>query len=219
MTAAFAPLLEKINVRFNNEALLIRAITHKSHAAAEDYERLEFLGDRVLNLSVAAMLFNQFPHYSEGELAKHHAALVREDTLARVAATWQLEHFIRVGKSAQSDVSLQPSILADAVEALLGALFIDAGFSASEAVVKTFWAHLVSAVDILDPKSELQELLQAAGHPLPAYTTTNSTGKDHDKTFTIKVTSNLGSAEGVGASKQKAAQTAAKNLLNNLKVS
>lgn len=219
MPSHIAPLLQKLEVSFANEAILTRALTHKSHPNAEDYERLEFLGDRVLNLSVAAMLFHQFSSYSEGDLAKHHAALVREETLARVAHTWQLQNVIRMGKSAHPKDTLQPSILADAVEALLGALFLDQGFSSAEKIVQTFWAPLITEVDIVDPKSALQEFLQASGHPLPTYTTVTALGKDHDKTFTLKVSSKLGEAIGVGPSKQKAAQIAAQNLLKALKTS
>lgn len=213
MTAALTTLL---NINLSDNTLLTQALTHKSHPDSTDYERLEFLGDRVLNLSVATMLFNKFPDYSEGELAKHHAALVREETLADIAKIWQLDTHIRVGKSAQTEGNLQSSILADVVEALLGVIFLDTDFKTAADVVVQFWTPLIDKVDIIDAKSKLQELLQAHGHPLPTYKVLKSTGKDHDKTFVINVSSALGEAEGIGASKQKAAQIAAKNLLIQL---
>jgi len=214
MTNALSTLLE---VEFNDDALLINALTHKSHPDVKDYERLEFLGDRVLNLSVAAMLLKHFPHYTEGQLAKHHAALVRSKTLAEIAALWQLQDHIRVGKSAQSSSGLQTSILADVVEAILGAIFLEHDFNTAANIVIKFWTPLINSVDVIDAKSALQEFLQAAGHALPTYKTTSSEGKDHNKTFTLTVSSALGEASGTGTSKQKAAQVAAQNLLHQIK--
>lgn len=211
-------LLKTLNITVNEPQLMDCALTHKSHPAASDYERLEFLGDRVLNLSVANLLYKTFPEYTEGQLAKHHAALVREETLAQVAQTWELEKVVKLGKSAQEEDGPRPSILADVVEAILGAIFLDQGFETAEKIVKTFWDSLIHTVDILDPKSTLQEALQSQGHPLPMYKVIDSSGKDHNKSFTIEVSSPLGKASAEGTSKQKAAQLAAKKLLEQLKI-
>lgn len=217
MTINIAPLLNTIGL--DAEVDLTHALTHKSHPAAKNYERLEFLGDRVLNLSIAEWLFETYPEYSEGELAKHHAALVREETLAQVADAWELNGFIRVGNSAKAQEQLPPSILADAVEAILGSLFLAVGFKILKDVILTHWTPYLETVTIQDAKSTLQEKVQAGGHPLPRYTVKSSDGKDHNKTFTIEVACVLGAATGIGSSKKAAAQAAAAELLTQLEKS
>ena len=120
-------LTDNLSYVFTNNALLTHALTHRSHTD-KSYERLEFLGDRVLGLAVSDLLYSAFPDYNEGQLAKHYTALVREETLVLVAQKIDLLPHIRLGKSAPTQTELPPSIMADVMEAILGAIFLDAGF-------------------------------------------------------------------------------------------
>ncbi len=195
---------------FKNGKLLEQALTHAS-AGTPTYERLEFLGDRVLNLLVARMLHEAYPDAPEGELSKRHAALVRQDTLVDVAGSLGVAAVMHVGKG---ENAAKPSILADAVEAVLGAMYLDGGLEPAEALVRTHWQGRLSASGASDPKSELQELLQAGGLALPVYSVVGQEGADHARIFTIEVSCAFGTATAQGPSKQEASIAAARNLLN-----
>jgi len=212
-------LQDRIGHRFAEAGLLERALTHSSAAGGAhpgNYQRLEFLGDRVLGLAIADLLLRQFPQASEGELSQRLAALVRAETCAAVARTMQLDTAIRLGKAKGARVRLTQTILADACEAVIGAVFLDAGYAASTALVERFWGeHLtVSARPLRDPKTVLQEWAQARGLPTPAYREIERTGPHHDPRFRISVElPEHPLAEGCGRSKRSAEQAAAAAML------
>jgi ribonuclease-3 len=202
---------------FKDKALLKEALTHRSVAGNPSYERLEFLGDRVLNLCVAAWLYENEPDASEGQLAKRHAALVQEPTLAEIAQEWKIAPYIYFGPGeAHTGGREKPSILADVVEALLGAVFLEAGLQPVQDIVVAYWSPRAADVPLIDAKSQLQEFLQGQGLDLPDYEVVESHGKDHEKLFVICVHCALGQATGQGGSKQAASQAAAANLLEEL---
>jgi ribonuclease III len=209
---------------FADPALLTTALTHPSvgeRAARQSYERLEFLGDRVLGLSIAELLLERFPQENEGDLSKRLVSLVRAETLATVADGLDLDAHLEVGASALGETGrARISMLSDACEALIGALFLDGGLEPARAFVRRHWADLVEAGATelpLDPKTALQEWLQGRGLSLPTYTVLGREGPAHAPEFTIEVAAADGrSAHAVGASKRAAEQAAAEVLLNRL---
>lgn len=204
-------------------SLLQRALTHRSFRARqitheETNERLEFLGDAVLELIVSEYLFAEHPHWDEGRLTRYRAALVRTETLAFAAEQIHLGENLRLNvlEDERPD-TIQPSLLADVFEAVLGALYLQQGYPACQAFVikylipyqKQFVQH-----DAKDPKSLLQEKLQAEGNPPPEYVVVGENGPDHAKTFTIEARfPDREPAQGQGNSKQKAEQAAAEAAL------
>lgn len=210
------PVEHILNHTFANKQLLTQALTHSSTENAH-YERLEFLGDRVLNLSIAALLYTNYPQADEGQLAKHHAALVRTETLASMAEELGIaEHIILGQGEEQSGGRTKPNILADVMEALIGALFLDNGYEAAAAFITAHWQPIEKNTPLLDAKSALQEYIQQHNHTLPTYTVLATEGEVHDPTYTIEVKTPLGRAKGAGSSKQAAGQAAAEALLNKL---
>jgi ribonuclease-3 len=195
---------------FANPALLAEALTHPS-AGTPHYQRLEFLGDRVLGLIIASELLTRYPQADEGELARRLTVCVNTRTLAMVAQHWQVANHVRLG----SGEALTANIAADVVEALLGALWLDAGFRTVHAVVCQHWATPLAAVDEPDAKTQLQEMLQQAKLSLPDYTVLSTEGPDHAKQFTVQVATAWGQAQGVGPSKAVASQLAAAALLHH----
>ncbi len=217
-----AALQSRIGHTFTDVALLEQALTHVSSIKSgdprtESYQRLEFLGDRVLGLAIAEMLAEAFPAAEEGELSLRSSELVRKETCAEVAVAWGVGPNIRLGGGeAQSGARKQMSILGDVCEALVGAVFLDAGYAAAKAVVDAAWRQrmLSPTADRRSPKAELQELTQARGFGLPTYREISRSGPPHRMTFVIAVECPpLGGAEGVGASKREAEQAAAAALL------
>ena len=210
-------LEKQLGHRFNNAALLEQALTHRS-AGADDNERLEFLGDGVLGCAVAEELYARFPRLAEGRLTRMRARLVREEALAEVAGQLHLQQHLKIGPKHP----LTPSVLADAVEALFGAVFLDAGYAAArEAMLHTFGPLLAS----LDPsdaekdaKTRLQELMHARGRKLPEYRVVATHGAPHQRSFEVECAlPELGlAAVGAGTSLQRAEQQAAKNVLEKL---
>lgn len=196
---------------WRNKALLETALTHGSFGG-DNYERLEFLGDRVLNLAVAEWLVEAYPDANEGELSLRHTAMVRESSLAAVAKVWGLEQVVRLG----AGEVVKDSILADVVEAVLGALWLDRGVDAVRGVVRRDWRDLLELKSEKDAKSRLQELLQAEKLPLPGYEVVEEDGLEHAKVFSVKVVCAWGEAVGRGVSKQAASHEAAARLLENM---
>jgi ribonuclease-3 len=202
---------------FARPSLLAEALTHASTSAARglSYERLEFLGDRVLGLAMADVLIRSFPAEAEGDLARRHAVLVSRDALVAVARDLDLARYINVQPSATPD-RVPESILADACEAVLGALYLDAGFEAAARLVERLWE---SRLDIelpppRDAKTELQEWVQARGLPLPVYRTVATEGPSHDPAFTVEAyVEGLAPQRAVARSKRAAEQEAARALL------
>ena len=180
-TAALARIQRQIGHQFSDEALLRQALTHRSHAGLNN-ERLEFVGDSILNYTVARMLYDAFPKLPEGKLSRLRANLVNQNTLAALAGEMQLGEALYLGAGEmKSGGSSRPSILADALEALFAAVCLDAGFAAAEAVVRRLFAERVRGVDLdtqaKDAKSRLQEALQARRMPLPKYRSEQQTGE------------------------------------------
>lgn len=207
---------------FLQPALCRAAITHRS-AGADHNERLEFLGDSILNCSVARLLFDAHPEADEGALSRLRATLVSGDTLAHIAQQLGLGEHLRLGPGElKSGGFRRASILADALEALLGAVFLDSGFDAAAAAVARIMAPrmlALPAADLLkDPKTRLQEALQARGLALPVYTLTAVTGDAHAQSFTVMCEVPIFelAAVGEGGSRRRAEQLAATKLLELL---
>ncbi len=215
---------------FRDESLLRQAMTHRSWPHEQggpaglegNYERLEFLGDAVLAFAVTRMLYDRFPDMPEGELTRLRSALVRSETLADIATELELGAFLRLGRGEDQNGGRQRrSILGDAFEALLGAIFIDRGQGAAEDFVRAWLGPLIDglqAADLLDPRSRLQEICQAALLATPVYETRAESGPDHQKQFTVAVCvldEEMG--RGQGNSKQAAAQVAARAALELLR--
>ncbi|MBF0561494.1 MAG: ribonuclease III [Alphaproteobacteria bacterium] len=215
---------------FKDEEVLRHALTHPSAVAsarwrATPYERLEFLGDRVLGLVVADMLLARFPDEKEGALAQRHAALVRKETLARVARTIGLETYLILSKGEmESGGRSNPSTLADACEAVIGALFTDGGFAPSAAFIRRLWSPLMdeAATPPKDAKTALQEWAQGQGRPLPIYEVLRMEGPPHDPVFSVKVSVEgeahaTATATATGPTKRVAEQVAAQSLLEKVR--
>lgn len=217
------PALERrIGHRFRNAALLEQALTHRSYGSPHN-ERLEFLGDGVLDCVVAEELYARFASLSEGELSRLRASLVREAALAAVARAIGLSEFLRLGEGEiVSGGAGRASILADALEAIYGAVFLDSGYEAARAAVRHTFGdtleQLDASVPAKDAKTRLQELLQARRHKLPEYRVVATKGAAHKQTFEVECNaSGLGvSASGSGASRRIAEQHAAEALLAKL---
>jgi ribonuclease III len=217
-----AELERRLAHPFASPELARQALTHRSYGAPHN-ERLEFLGDSLLNCAVATLLYERFPRLPEGDLSRLRAALVNQSSLSEVAVALGLGDRLRLGEGElKSGGFRRPSILADAVEALLGAVFLDAGFDATRQSV----AHLLadkleraegSPVD-KDPKTELQEHLQGRRLALPRYSVTKTEGEAHEQTFTVTCrVDDLGlTATGTGASRRTAEQAAAQGVLGQL---
>ena len=208
----------KLDYKFNNPELLQLAMIQSGANAAHNNERLEFIGDRVLGLSVADLLYHMYPNENEGELARRHAMLVSTETLARVAQEIGIDKQIKHGHMTAGRVQ---HILADAMEALLGAIYLDGGFDVARDIIVPIWRELaaVDAVAPKDPKTKLQELVQQmdAGN-LPLYEYLESTGASHSPVFTVRVSAMGRSATGTGSSKKAASIDAAEKLLKILAI-
>ncbi|MBC7939923.1 MAG: ribonuclease III [Chitinophagaceae bacterium] len=222
---ALQALQRRLGYRFQSGALLDRALTHRSHGS-EHNERLEFLGDAVLNLAVSSLLYDRFSGSDEGDLTRVRAHLVREDSLYRVALSLGLPEVVRLSEGETRGGGAQrPSILADAVEAVIGAVFLDGGFAAASELVRTVFGEIILATEAenwsKDAKTELQEWLQARRIAVPAYRIVATRGQAHAQTFEVEcAVAALGLAEqGEGRSRRTAEQEAARRLLDTLKAS
>jgi len=210
-------LEERLGHRFTNAALLDQALTHRS-AGPGDNERLEFLGDGVLGCAVAEELYARFPRLAEGRLTRIRARLVREESLAEVAAHLEVAKVLRVG----AKHPITPSVLADAVEALFGAVFLDGGYDAARQAMLHAFGPLLAGIDPSaaekDAKTLLQELMHARGRNLPEYRVVATHGAPHQRSFEVECAlPELGlAAVGTGTSLQRAEQEAAKALLEKL---
>jgi len=199
---------------FRRPELLHQALTHRSFAA-EHNERLEFIGDGVLNCAIALMLYERFPQMPEGDLSRMRAGLVNRDTLHRHAAALGLGATIRLGEGeAKSGGAARPSILADALEAVLGAIFLDAGYAATHAAIERIYAGDIAGADTdiaKDPKTRLQEWLQGRRLPVPEYAIVEIRGEAHLQTFEVacRIAALDIAATGTGASRRAAEQAAA----------
>lgn len=223
MDEPLARLQERLQHRFGDARLLARALTHRSFSADHN-ERLEFLGDSVLNLAVASLLFQRLGSLPEGDLSRVRANLVKQDTLHRIALELKLNDVLRLGEGeARSGGHLRPSILADTLEAIIGAVHLDAGYEKAEALVHRLYRDVEinpgMAQAAKDPKTELQEWLQGRKMKLPVYRVAATLGAAHKQTFNVECEiSELGVVErGIGASRRAGEQAAAAAALLTLK--
>lgn len=221
-----------IGYEFNGHELLEEALTHPSALVPErrrrrrptpvkrDYERLEFLGDRVLGLVIADHLWRRFEGEPEGDLTRRHTHLVRREALVRVAETIGLGGYLVLSRAeATAGAAGNPGILADACEALIAAIYLDGGFEAASAFVRRFWEPLIEEMEEppRDPKTALQEWVQARGLALPAYELVATSGPDHAPLFTVRANVAGGDpATATASSKRSAEAKAAAILLDRL---
>jgi ribonuclease III len=218
-------LQQRIGHVFADQALLTRALTHRSFGAGHN-ERLEFLGDAVLSLAISSLLFDRFAGSDEGDLTRVRAHLVREETLHRVALHLGLPEVLNLSDGeARGGGAQRASILADALEALIGAAFLDGGFDAARQIVNGLFGDIIVGTDIgswaKDAKTELQEWLQARRLPVPNYRISATRGQAHAQTFEVECgVPALGLTEsGEGRSRRIAEQEAARRMLDALKAS
>jgi ribonuclease-3 len=212
-------LQKRLQHEFANPKLLAQALTHRSFSADHN-ERVEFLGDSVLNLAVAGLLYERLKDLPEGDLSRARANLVKEDTLHKLAVVLGLPDMLRLGEGeAKSGGQQRPSILADALEAVIGAVYLDAGFDKAEQLVRRLFKDVevnpqMKAIG-KDPKTELQEWLQGRKMRLPLYRVVGTTGAAHMQTFEVECEiAEFGRAErGIGASRRAGEQAAATAML------
>ena len=221
-------LQQKILYTFENTHLLEEASRHSSFvneqndADMRDNERLEFLGDAVLNLIIGDLLMKRHPDLREGDLSRMRANLVNESQLASIARNLDLGSYLQLGKGEiQTHGKEKNSILAGALEAVIAAVYLDGGFEAAYQLVDSHFASLPDVMAppavTLDHKSRIQELTQMSSNEIPVYTVIDESGPDHDKTFRVRLSLSNLEAEGVGKSKKAAEQDAARKGLEKLK--
>ena len=217
-----AALERRLGHKFADPRLLAQALTHRSRGA-DNNERLEFLGDGVLGCAVADELYARFPQLSEGKLTRLRASLVREEALAEVGKALGLGEFLRLGEGElAAGPEPRPSILADALEAVLGAVFLDGGYDAARRAVLAAFGALIDRLDperpAQDAKTRLQEVLQARHRQLPQYRVVSVQGQAHRQCFEVEceVVETGMKAKGTGTSRQRAEQQAAMAMLEKL---
>ena len=223
-----AALMQTLGYRFRSSALLEEALQHSSFVNEQarqlvSNERLEFLGDTVLNLVVSHLLMVQFPDMDEGSLSRRRASLVNETSLAAIAAGLDLGRYVHLGKGEiQTQGRQKKSILSDTYEAILAAVYLDGGFEAAFALIEEHFGDLIAASPAADTfsdyKTRVQELVQKAGQPPPLYRVTAESGPDHDKTFCVALETADYTIEGTGKSKKSAEQDAARKAYEYLSV-
>jgi ribonuclease-3 len=218
-----ALLQERLQHEFQDLPLLQRALTHRSFSADHN-ERLEFLGDSVLNLAVSALLYERLATLPEGDLSRVRANLVKQDTLHKLALELDLSLVIRLGEGeARSGGSKRPSILADALEALIGAVYLDAGYACAQALVARLFGKVTINPEMQaigkDPKTELQEWLQGRKMSLPIYRVVATLGAAHKQTFDVEcdIEELRHTERGIGGSRRAGEQAAAAAMLAYLK--
>lgn len=221
MTSPLSALCRKLDYRFTKAGLLEDALTHRS-AGGANYERLEFLGDAVLNFVIAAELYERYPQATEGDLSRLRASLVRGETLAQIAQSLQLGACLTLGYGEiKSGGQQRESTLADALEAVIGAIYLDGGLEACRKVLQSLYQarlrEMPEAVTLKDPKTRLQEYLQSRKMPPPQYSVVQVSGEAHAQTFKIECSMpGLQPTQGVGSSRRKAEQDAAQKALELL---
>lgn len=219
------PSVERIlGYSFQDKHLLFQALTHASltdrSRDRRNNERLEFLGDRVLGLVIAEMVFYRFPKDREGDLSKRHVALVNGETIAQVVHSLRLGQFMRLSHGEEETGGRDnPGVLADLGEALIGAVYLDGGIAAAQRFIKANWTPLLDLVSQppMDPKTALQEWAQGHGFPLPRYELLGRDGPDHQPCFCVRVSvQGMSPAEATGSSKRSAEKNAAEQLMSSL---
>lgn len=220
-TTRLSDLQQTIQHQFGDPQLLVAAMTHASTGAGANYERLEFLGDRVLSLVMAELLYAHFPQEAEGDLAKRHAALVQGALLAVIAREIKLGDYLILSDSERAGGGADnENMLADGLEALFGALYLDAGLAPCAALIERLWGERVNILSAppQDPKTALQEWAQQRGLPLPLYELTERSGPDHAPQFTLSVTvQGFKPVQATGNTRRAAEKESARILLAELK--
>jgi ribonuclease-3 len=216
---ALAVFQDRLGYHFTNPDYLERALTHSSRGV-ENYERLEFLGDRVLGLVIAEILYRTFPFEKEGSLARRHSALACTETLAKTARDLDIPTVV-IASSAElaSGGNKQDNLLADCMEAIIGAIFIDKGYVPCQEVITSLWGDKIYTLSQppVDSKTALQEWAQARGLPIPVYEIVERSGPDHAPQFKIRVTlKDIEPMESTGASRRVAEKTVAQVMLDSL---
>jgi len=213
-------LCKTLQYEFNDFSLLYEALTHRSKHVKNN-ERLEYLGDSILGFLVAKLLFELFPSATEGELSRCRSKLVKGDTLAKLARGLKLGDYLLLGPGEMKSGGFRRnSTLADAFEAIVGAIYLDGGLEITERFISTQFAELLNSINLdetlKDPKTQLQELLQARKQPLPQYNVVLTTGNDHEQVFKVQcLVEGLPSpTTGEGSSRRKAEQAAARSALD-----
>ena len=220
MNKNLSNLQNKINLKFKNINLLKSAITHKSHDPINNYEKLEFLGDRVLGLIISMKLFKMYPKEKEGILDKKLASLVNKNRCYEIGQALKLQQYILTGNSNKKKTKIENKIISDSTEALIGAVFYEKGFDITEKFVLNMWQNLIdsSNITMIDSKTKLQEYSLKKYKSLPIYKLISSSGPKHKPVFKISVRlKDTKFVEGIGNSKKNAEQVAAKLYLKNLK--
>lgn len=219
---AVARLERALGYQFSQPEILRQALTHRSHSSPHN-ERLEFLGDSVLDCVIAKLLYENFPSQKEGELSRLRASLVRQETLAAIAADLALGEVLRLGEGElKSGGFRRPSILADALEAVFGAIFLEAGYAVAEEVIGKLYRVRIGQIDPRnsgkDAKTSLQEWLQARHLPIPQYALLKTEGEGHMQQFEVScsVPSHDLNVVGTGASRRAAEQQAARGAMERL---
>jgi len=215
-------LCKKLGLEFNDPELFVTALTHRS-AGSDNNERLEFLGDSILGFVIAQKLYDAFPKASEGVLSRLRASLVNQETLAGLARNWLIGDYLRLGSGElKSGGFRRDSILSDALEAIMGALFKDQGIDACQQFILKLFDNKLKDLSLdgwqKDPKTQLQEFMQSKKLELPEYTLISMSGLAHEQLFKVKCTTTLldQSCVGTGVSRKKAEQSAAEQMLELL---
>lgn len=222
MTAACKPLETHLGHTWRGRNLLAQALTHRSHGASNN-ERLEYLGDGILNCVVGLMLYQRFPDLPEGRLSRLRANLVNQESLHEIARDLDLGSYLRLGEGElKSGGASRPSILADALESLFGAAFLDGGFETARAMIERLFSERIHAINPTvqgkDPKTRLQEWLQSRRHGLPLYTLIDTSGQAHAQTFHVEcqIAALKITTMGQGCNRKTAEQVAAEAALAQL---
>jgi ribonuclease-3 len=218
----YQALCRTLGYQFNDQTLLELALTHRSFSSSNN-ERLEFLGDSILNFVIAEALFEQFPRAREGQLSRLRSRLVKGETLAKVAKDWNLGDYLHLGSGElKSGGFRRESILADAVEGVIGGIYLDAGMEAAKGRILDWFqprlAKLTLDAPLKDPKTQLQEFLQSRKQPLPVYDVVTVTGEAHAQQFEVSCQISLldEAVTGEGTSRRNAEQNAARSALKSL---
>ena len=212
-------LQKKIKINFKNEQILLRAITHKSYDPNNNYENLEFLGDRVLGLVVSKKLYELYPNEKVGSLDKKLASLVNKNKCLEIGNSLNLKEFVITGNSKMSKNIIENKIISDCCEALIGAIYLDKGFEVSKSFILKLWKNLINNAEttFIDAKTRLQEYSLKTFKMLPIYKLVSNTGPRHKPNFKVGVKlKNSKYIYAIGSSKKNAEQSAASELLKKI---
>ena len=214
-------LEEILKINFKDHNLLLRSITHKSFDKINNYEKLEFLGDRVLGLSISKKLIDLYPNEREGILDKKLASLVNKNICCKVGKSLKLQNFIIIARKNKKNTLIENKIISDSCEAIIGAVYLEKGFNFAENFVLKIWNKYISNSNVIeiDPKTKLQEYSLKKFKTLPIYKVISNTGPRHKPKFKVAVKiKNFNFVEATGNSKKNAEQSAAKAFLNSIDI-